>query len=83
MPAISQEEFEDVELHQRHGDQHAVRNAAIQLGLLVGVAQDEDRPRHHAHAAVGPGLQVEVLPDARIQLHPCIHAAHQDTLAHS
>ena len=66
----SQEELEDVQLQQEHADQHRVRDGAVQLVLLGGVAQDQHRPRHHAHPAVGPCLEVKAA-NPRVQFHAC------------
>lgn len=65
----SQEELEDVQLHEGHRDQHGVADAAVNLVLPQGVGQDEDSPAHHPHAAVGPGLDIEVPAYTRIKLH--------------
>ena len=65
----SQEELEDVDLHEQDRDQHGVADMAKGLVLLHSKAQDPESPSHHAHSAVGPGLQVKALANPRIQLH--------------
>lgn len=77
----SQEELEDVEVHQQHRDGHGSGESAIELILLHCVAQDQDAPSHHAQAAVGPGLYVKVLADARVQLHSPVVIVHQAACA--
>ena len=65
----SQEELEDVEVHEEHRDGHGVGEVAVQLILLDCIAQHKHAPAHHAHAAVGPGLEVKVATNAWVQLH--------------
>lgn len=57
----SQEELEDVDLHEQHRHDHGIADMAKGLVLLDSKAQDPEGPSHHAHAAVGPGLQVKAL----------------------
>mmetsp|Transcript_29309 Transcript_29309/g.73630 ORF Transcript_29309/g.73630 Transcript_29309/m.73630 type:complete len:243 (-) Transcript_29309:888-1616(-) len=60
------EKLGDVHVHQQHRNGHGVGQEPGLLVLLHGVAQHQDAPPHHPDAAVGPGLDVEVLPDARV-----------------
>jgi len=58
-------------LHEEHADQHAGRHFPLQLRLLCSIAQRQHTPAHHAHAAIGPGLEVKAAADAGEQLNPC------------
>ncbi len=77
----SQEELEDVEVHEEHGDGHAIVQLPVHLVLLHSVAQHEHSPAHHAHAAICPGLQIKALADARVQLHPPVEVVDQAACA--
>lgn len=77
----SQEELEDVEVHEEDGDGHGIAEVAVQLILLDCIAQHEHAPAHHAHAAIGPGLEVKVAPDTRVQLHAPVIVKHQAACA--
>jgi hypothetical protein len=54
-------ELDDVYLHESNADQHGRRRHATrkQLSLANGVAQRQHAPPAHAHAAVGPRLEIE------------------------
>lgn len=71
-----QEELEDVDLHEQNRHHHGVADVSKALVLLHSKAQDPKGPSHHAHAAVGPGLQVKALAQPRIQLHACTLTEH-------
>ena len=45
--------------------------------LFDGVCERQQRPRHHPKPAVGERLDVEVAPDARVQLHALHAEKHQ------
>lgn len=76
----SQEEFEDVDLHQQHRNQHGITDKAKGLVLLHCKAKDPHSPSHHSHSAVGPCLQVKALTYPGIQLHSCTQHSLSATL---
>ena len=64
----SQEELEAVDLHQSHADKDGVLDFSKKLLLLDNVAKGKNRPAHHSHAAVCPGLDIKLFAQPGIQL---------------
>ena len=72
VPHLPVEELRDVDELEHDVDRHPrLHDAAVDLHVLVGVAEDPHRPVHHAEPAVGHLLDVES-PELRVQVDPPI-----------